>query len=98
MNRVALNSERMQFMRSFEYIITDPLGLHARPAGLFYKEASLFESVITVSKGAKTANAKRIFSLMGLNIKHGDRIRIDVEGADEDMAAEKMDAFLRDNL
>ncbi len=31
-------------MKEFEYTITDPQGIHARPAGLLVKEAKKFES------------------------------------------------------
>lgn len=42
-------------MKEFEYTITDPQGIHARPAGLLVKEAKKFESAITIFKGAKKA-------------------------------------------
>ncbi len=35
---------------------------------------------------------------MGLAIKQGQEITVTVEGADEDVAAEKLEAFLKNNL
>ena len=38
-------------MKSFQYVITDEMGLHARPAGLLVKEAKNYDSEITITKG-----------------------------------------------
>lgn len=45
-------------MRSFVYVITDRVGIHARPAGMLVKEAQQYRSEILVSKGEKEADAK----------------------------------------
>lgn len=37
-------------MKQFDYTITDPLGIHARPAGLLAKEAKKFASACTITK------------------------------------------------
>ena len=44
-------------MKSFEYTITDPVGLHARPAGVLAKEAKKYTSIISITKGEKTVDA-----------------------------------------
>ena len=36
-------------MKQFNYTINDPLGIHARPAGLLAKEAKKFASVCTIT-------------------------------------------------
>lgn len=56
-------------MKQFSYVITDKEGIHARPAGLFVKQAGKFSSKITIAKGEKTGDAKRIFAVMGLGGK-----------------------------
>ena len=43
-------------MRTFEYTITDEVGIHARPAGLLVKEAKNYDSVIKVTKDGKSAD------------------------------------------
>ena len=85
-------------MRSFEYRITDEVGLHARPAGLLVKEAKKYASVIRVEKDGKTAEAGRLMALMGLGIKKGDLVTVSAEGSDEEAAAEGMEQFFRNNL
>ena len=37
-------------MREFKYVITDPEGIHARPAGDLVKEAKKYECKITLTK------------------------------------------------
>ena len=37
-------------MKSFEYVITDPVGIHARPAGILVKEIKKYASTVTVTK------------------------------------------------
>ena len=36
-------------MKSFEYVITDPVGIHARPAGILVKEIKKYASTVTVT-------------------------------------------------
>ena len=85
-------------MRSFEYTITDEVGIHARPAGLLVKEAKSYDSVIKVTKDGKSAEAKKLMALMGLGVKKGDTVTVSVEGGDEEAVAEKMEEFFKSNL
>lgn len=85
-------------MKEFKYIITDPQGIHARPAGELIKAIKDFESAIMISKDGKSADAKRIFGVMGLAAKQGQEITMTAEGADEDAAIEAIEAFLKANL
>ncbi len=85
-------------MKSFSYTITDPVGIHARPAGQLAKEAKAFSSQITVSKGEKSAEATKLMGLMSLGVKQGDTVVVTAQGADEETAAEKMETFFRENL
>ena len=85
-------------MKSFEYVITDPVGIHARPAGLLVKEIKKYTSTVTVEKGEKAVNALKLMALMGMGIKQGDTVKVMVEGADEDAAAAEIEAFFKANL
>ena len=85
-------------MKSFDYTITDPVGIHARPAGILVKEIKKYASAVTVNKGEKSVNALKLMALMGMGIKQGDTIRVDVEGADEENAAAEIEAFFKANL
>lgn len=85
-------------MKEFKYVITDPEGIHARPAGEFVKTASKFSSDVSLTKEGKKVSAKKIFGVMGLAVKQGQEITVTVEGSDEDTAAAQLEAFLKENL
>ena len=85
-------------MRTFEYTITDPVGIHARPAGALAKAAKSFASRTVIYKGEKSAEATRLMSVMGLCIGCGDRIRVEITGEDEALAAEELERFFRERL
>jgi len=85
-------------MKTFEYTIKDPIGIHARPAGLLAKAAKAFGSTITITKGEKSAAVTKTMALMGLGVKCGDTVTVTVEGDDEDAAASAIEAFLNENL
>lgn len=85
-------------MREFRYVIKDEQGIHARPAGLFVKEAASCESKITISKDGKEVDAKRILGVMGLGVKKDQEIVLKAEGRDEDQAIEKLSKFLQENF
>lgn len=84
-------------MKQFTYTIQDPVGIHARPAGLLAKKAAEFSSKITVIKDSKRADTRRIMMLMALGIKCGDEITVQLEGEDEALAAEQIEKYLIEN-
>jgi phosphocarrier protein len=85
-------------MKSFDYTITDELGIHARPAGLIVKKAREFACDIYVEQGDKSVNIKNIFGIMGLGVKCNDTITIKCEGEDEEQAAEALKKVFQENL
>lgn len=85
-------------MKTFTYTIKDEVGIHARPAGLLAKKAKEFESTVTIEKDGKLVNASKLIALMGLGVKCGETVKITVEGADEESAAEAMEEFFKANL
>ena len=63
-------------MKTFEYTITDELGIHARPAGMLVKEASKFASKIMIASPKKEVDAKRIMGVMSMGAKKGDTVKL----------------------
>ena len=84
-------------MKSFEYTVIDPLGLHARPAGMLAKEAKKYTSVCTVTRDGTTVKASQLMKLMSLAVKQGQTITVAAEGEDEDTAIAALKAFFEDN-
>lgn len=85
-------------MREIHYVITDPEGIHARPAGLLVKEAAKFKASVQIKKGEQGGDAKRIFTVMGLAAKKGEEIVLQIDGIDEEEAEKKLLDFLKENL
>mgnify|MGYP000879899619 CR=1 FL=1 len=85
-------------MVSFEYKITNGTGLHARPAGMLVKTAQSCTSKITVSGNGKSADATKLFAVLGLNTKSGDVISFSISGKDEEGDRRKIEAFCKENL
>ena len=85
-------------MKSFEYVVKDELGIHARPAGLLVKEAKNFTSKIVLSKDGKTAEATKLMAVMALGVKQNHTITVTAEGDDEDAAIAAMQKFFEEQL
>lgn len=85
-------------MQKFSYVIKDEVGIHARPAGLLVKEAKKYESTIQIVKDTKSAAATKLMAVMGLGVKCGDTVEVEVEGPDEAVAFEGIKAFFESNL
>ena len=87
-------------MKQFTYTITDPVGIHARPAGMLAKEAKTLDSTVTIAKadGSKSAAATKLMAVMGMGIKSGETITVTVEGGNEEANAAAMEQFFKENL
>ena len=85
-------------MKSFDYTITDEIGIHARPAGILAKKAKEYASRITITKGGKTAEAQRLMAVMSLGVKKGETVTVSAEGEDEEKAVADMETFFKENL
>ena len=85
-------------MKKFEYVIKDEIGIHARPAGVLVKEAWKYESKIILSANGKSAEATRLMAVMGLGVKCGQTVTVEVTGADEETAYKAMKQFFEKNL
>lgn len=86
-------------MKQFEFTVSDPLGIHARPAGLLVKEAKAFaDTTVTITKNGTTVKATQLMKLMGLGVKQGDVVTVAADGANEDAAIAAMSDFFQKNL
>ena len=85
-------------MKSFEYTIKEPVGLHARPAGMLNKEARKYKSTITIHRGAKSANVLRLMAMMQLGVKCGETVKVTIEGEDEETVAPIIEEFFKANF
>ena len=86
-------------MKEFTYLVTDELGIHARPAGQLAKLAKTFAgTTVTVTKGDTTVKASQLMKLMNLGVKMGDEVKIAAEGPAAEEANVALEQFFKENL
>lgn len=85
-------------MIELKHVITDELGMHARPAGQLVKMCGAYECSIQIGTQDKMVDASRIFRVMSLALKQGDEFTMTFDGSDEAEAAGAVEAFLRENV
>lgn len=88
----------MNNMKEFKYIITDPEGIHARPAGELVKVAKTFHCTIKMEKDGKANDCKKIFGIMSLAVKQGQEVTMTFDGEDEMAAYEALQKFMQENM
>lgn len=76
--------------------LENEMGLHARPASIFVKEASKFISEIKLIKDGNEYNARSIMSILTMGAVKGDYIIIKAEGEDEEKAVKGLVKVLKD--
>ncbi len=85
-------------MKTFDYTITDPIGIHARPAGQLVMLAKKFTSTVTIEGNGKSANAKKMIAVMSLGIKQGYQVQVSCDGEDEESAITELQTFFKEQL
>lgn len=73
-----------------ELLITNDIGLHARPAALLSRSVAELDAEVTVRFGEKQADAASVLALMGLGVQGGDRIEVSATGPDADEALRRV--------
>ena len=83
-----------------ELVVSNPLGIHARPASVFVQTASGFVSEVSVTNldNSCTANGKSVMSMLMLSAPQGTRIRLDVTGEDAVPAMEMLSKLIEEGF
>jgi phosphocarrier protein FPr len=79
---------------SRELKITNPHGLHARPAANVVERVRPFGAEVVIHANGRKANARSITALLGLGAATGDEVRVVARGADAESAADAVAAIL----
>lgn len=77
-----------------EFTISNPEGLHARPAAKFVKLSNRFESDIWVRRDDEEVNGKSIMGLMMLAAEQGATILVTADGTDAEDALSQIGALI----
>lgn len=70
-----------------EVIVTDPLGIHARPAAALAVAVGRSGARVTLRCGAKSASGGSVVALLSLGAARGSRVTAEIEGDDDAIAA-----------
>ena len=81
-------------MQIFEYTMRADEGLKAYDASRLIQVAVESGCTVTLEKNGKTVNAKKLFAVIGLGIKNGDKIKFTVSGANETETAKSIKSLL----
>ena len=84
----------MSQIASGRVCIRNPQGLHARPADLFARTASKFDSTIEVIKGGERVDGKSILSILTLVAEQGTELSIEAKGPDAQAALRELVALV----
>jgi phosphocarrier protein HPr len=76
-----------------KFVVLNEDGLHARPAGVLAKNASLFQSAVELRVNGVTKSAKSIMGIMSLGLEKGAEVTIVANGPDEGAAIESLMAL-----
>ena len=78
--------------------LTNPTGLHARPASELIKAAAKFQCKITLNGNGKRADAKSIIMVLAMGLKKGDAMTISADGPDEQEAISALKELAADKF
>ena len=81
-------------MKSLQYAVKNPLGIHARPAALLAQACTDIKSSVTLECNGNEASGKNVLQILALHAAKGSVITFTVEGPDEDLAIEKIQDVL----
>ena len=70
-------------MEKLSFVVSDPVGLHARPATILVNTASKFNAEISLTYRDKKVNLKSIMGVMSLGVPTKATVEIEAEGEDE---------------
>lgn len=85
-------------MLTKNFVITCPVGLHARPVSALVAIAGSYSSDITIRYKEKTVPMASIIGVMTLGAATGETVEVTVSGDDEGEAMQRLDDFFEKEL
>ena len=77
-----------------EFTIKNQFGIHARPAALFVKLASRYDSEVMVEKDHNKVSGKSIMGLLTLEASLGSKLKVTAEGHDAKEVLDELEALI----
>ena len=82
---------------TIEIKLKNKLGLHARPAAIFVKTASRFESEITIEKNGEEVNGKSLIGLLMLAAEYDSTLSVSAAGSDAYLALDALENLMNND-
>ncbi len=79
-------------------MMNNPQGMHARPADMFVRTASRFESRVEIVKDSLRADGKSILSILTLAVEQGTRLVLEATGSDAEPALDALTKLIEQNF
>jgi PTS hybrid protein len=81
-----------------ELVLSNEVGLHARPAAVLVRALSTFDAEVTVRLGDEEADGHSVLALMSLGARQGDRIRVRASGPQASAALDRAKELVDGNF
>ena len=78
-----------------DFLVSNKLGIHARPAAMFVRTANRFACEIFVEKDGEKVNGKSIMGLMMLAAGPGSKLTVHAQGQDASQALAELEALFK---
>lgn len=85
-------------MEKRKVVLSNPEGLHARPAALFVKVANRYKSDLDIESATRTVNGKSIIGIMSLGAFQGEEIILITKGSDEKEMADALASLIEEGF
>ncbi len=86
---------------SFEAVVVNPSGLHARPAATFVKAASRYDADVRIADleaGGDEVSGRSLLALMALGVRQGSRVRVSATGPQARQALDELRSLIDDGF
>lgn len=98
---VAASASPTDDASSFEAVIINPSGLHARPAATFVKTASRYDADVRITDleaQSEAVSGRSLLALMALGVRQGSRVRISARGPQAQAVLAELRALIEDGF
>lgn len=79
-------------------VLTNKMGLHARPSTAIATEAGTFASAVSISKDGMAVDAKSVLELLMLAAECGSELVVQADGPDASEAVERIVGLIEDRF
>ncbi|HOU21394.1 MAG: HPr family phosphocarrier protein [Kiritimatiellae bacterium] len=82
-------------MQSRQAIIANAQGIHCRPSAVIVKEFTDYSGAVRITNGIGSCDVSSVMQLLSLEMHQGDRVTVEVTGANEAAAADRLVELLQ---